>query len=627
LDYLLSTGRIENIIGIPLLEQVDGSVITLSQKAVISSNHVILGEQDHEAFHQFAPHAISITRINLPSNITQLLQSTTLLNVEPLAVDHVISYITQAPSHFGPFSEVSSTPFKKYVSWISRFFEWLQCSPLENTLHCHLPNYPLLPVHTGELKPISSNIFSANYTHTSNGLVRLLQHVGLSFLYSGVSITAQKYLDHHLKSLGNPHHIFTSLPSLLPPLSDSEIHTLQEYILSHRWTIQKNSTLLAVLKRLPIYRHMVPSDPPLSQSNKSVANYLTKWSNIPDNIIFRIVAPDVTILPMVKNTFFTPQSQLSLVQVFDQTLGITSNIDILQLAIHHFQSQPQDLQARFLELISTTHIPSTSLAQLKSVPFILCADKEFHTLQGLVDPTDRLAKLLPPHSPHLPQYQTTSQRRIVDNLKSLSLLPNTLTMEIFQEIVDIITKKEDTQLSNLLLEFLNDNSTSWSIPSLLPNSPWLDTTAGLSSPAQSHDFKFAELCNRVQPLLKRGKKIQSQKLLCALHWNVPPSLQIVVAQFKALVNEENPCCPDLFPVTSFLGLHFEELSRGGYLQELKQFVKGKSWVPTSGPTLTSTTFAIFQQDHLIHPFKQITSQYVDNGNARSFLQAMGCMEK
>jgi hypothetical protein len=625
LDYLLSTGRVENIIGIPLLEQVDGSVITLSQRTGVSSNHVIFGEQDHEVFHQFAPHAISITRINLPSNITQLLQSTTLLNVEPLAADHVISYITQAPSHFGPFSGLFSIPFKQYVSWISRFFEWLQCSPLEKILCGHLPKSPLLPVHTGELKPISSNIFSTNSTH--NGLVGLLQHVGLSFLHSGVSITAQKYLDHHLKSLSNPHHIFTSLPPLLPPLSDSEIHTLQDYIISYRQIIQKNSPLLAVLKRLPIYRHMVPSDPPLSQSNKSVANYLTRWSNIPDGIVFRIVASGVAVLPMVQDTFFTPQSQLSLVQVFDQELGITSNIDILQLAIHHFQSQPQDLQARFLEIVSKTHIPSTSLSQLKSIPFIMCADEKFHTPQGLVGPTDRLAKLLPPHSPHLPQYQTIPQKMIVNHLKSLSLLPNTLTMEIFEEIVDVIIKKQDTQLSNLLLEFLNDKSTSWSIPSLLLNSPWLDTTAGLSSPAQSHDYKFAELCNRVQPLLKRGKKIQSQKLLRALHWNVPPSLQIVVAQFKALVNEENPCCPDLFPVTSFLGLHLGELSRSGSLQELEKFVGGKSWVPTSGPMLTSTTFAIFKQDHPIPPFKQIASQFADNKDARSFLQAMGCMEE
>ena len=299
------------------------------------------------------------------------------------------------------------------------------------------------------------------------------------------------------------------------------------------------------------------------------------------------------------------------------------------MAIHHFQSQPQDLQARFLELISTTHIPSTSLSQLKSIPFILCSDGELHTLEALVDPTGRLAKLLPPLSPHLPQYQTTLQKKVLDNLKTLSLLPNTLTMQIFQEVVDAIIQKQDTKLSNLLLEFLNDNSASWSIPTLLLESPWLDTTAGLSSPASSHDYKFAELCNLVLPLLKRGKRIQSQKLLYALHWNIPPSLQIVVAQFKALViaNEKNPYCPNLFPVTSFLGVHLEKLSGSNHLQELEQFVKGRSWVPTYGPTLTSTTFAIFKQDQLIHPFKQITSQFADNKDARSFLEAMGCMEK
>ena len=612
----------------PLIEQADGLVIALSQRTGTSPNHVIFGEQDHEVFCQFAPHAISTVEINLPSAIAQLLQSTTLLNVEPLAAHHIITYIACAPSHFGPFSGVFSTPFTQYVSWISKFFEWLQCSPLENTLHSHLPKYPLLPIHNGKLEPISSDIFSTNYTHAGNELMRLLQRVGLPFLHSGISPVAQKYLDHNLKSLDNPCHVFTSLTPLLLPLSDSEIHTLQDYTLSHRWTIQKDQNILAILKNLPIYNHMVPSNSPLPQSNNFAANYLTEWSSIPNSDIV-IVAPDVNILPMVQNTFFVPQSQLSLVQVFDQTLGITSSTDILLLAIHHFQSQPQDLQARFLELMSTTHIPSTSLSQLKSIPFILCSDGKLHTLGTLVDPTDRLAKLLPPHSSHLPRYHTTLQKRILDNLKSLSLLPNTLTMEIFEEVVDIIIQKQDTQLSNLLLEFLNDNSTSWSLPTLLLNSPWLDTTAGLSSPATSRDHKFAELCNLVLPLLRRGKRIQSQKLLHALHWNIPPSLQTVVAQFKALVkaNEKNPHCVDLFPVTSFLGLHLEELSRSDYLQELEQFVKGKSWVPTYGPSLTSTTFAIFKQDQLIYHFKQIISQFADDRDARSFLQAMGCKEK
>ena len=602
-------------------------MIALSKRTDFSSNHVILGEQDHEVFHQFTPHAISIARINLPTTITQLLQSTTLLNVEPLAAGHVISYLTHAPSHFGPFSGLNSSNFTQYVHWVSKFFEWLQHSPLENNLCSHLPKHPLLPVHSGELKPISSHIFSASYTHTNKKLVELLQHVGLSFLHTGISVIAQEYLDCHLRSLNNPNHVFTSLPPLLQPLSDPEIHTLQDYVLSHRWTIQKDPEVLAILKRLPIYSHMVPFNPSLPQSNNSVINYHTKWSSISDGVALKIVAPDVTILPLVPNTFFAPQSQLSLVQVFDQSLGITSNLDISQLAINHFPSQPPDLQTRFLKLLSTMHIPSTFLSQLKSIPFILCADGELHTLHTLVDPTDGLSNLLPPHSPHLPQYQTTLQRRMINNLKSLSLLPNTLTLEIFQEIVEIIIQKQDTQLSHSLLKFLDDNPTSWSIHSLSLDSPWLDTTEGLSPPTKSHGHKFAELCNRVLPLLKGVKRIQSHKLLHALHWNTPPPLQIVVAQFKALVNEENPSCPDLFPVISFLGLHLKELSRSGYLQELEQFVKGRSWVPTYGPTLTSVTFAIFKQDHVIHPFKQITSQFANSRDARSFLQKMGCMEE
>lgn len=618
LGYLLSTGRAENVIGIPLLERIDGSVVALSQRMEKSPNHVILGEADHQVFHQFAPHAISITRIGLSNTITQLLQSTTLLNVEPLAVDHVLTYITLALSQFASLAGVSSNT---YVNWISRFFEWLQCSPLEKVLHGHLHKYSLLPVLSGELKPISSNIFSTNYAHTSNKLVGLLQHIGLSFLHTGVSATAQKCLD--LKSLDDPHHLFTSLPPLHQPLSEPEIHILHDYILSHRWTIQNNQVVLAILKKLPIYNHMVPFDPSPSQLN----NYLTKWSNIPDGVIFRVVALDVTVLPMIPNTLFTPQSQLSLAQVFDKALGITSNIDVIQLAIHHFQSQPPGLQARFLELLSRMHIPSTSLSKLKSIPFIPCADGEFHALQALVDPTDELAKLLPPHSSHLPQCKTALQKRMINSLKSLSLLPNTLTIEIFQEVVDIIIKEQNAQLSNLLLEFLNDNPTSWSISNLLPNSPWLDTTKGFSSPANSHGYQFTELCNRILPPLKRTKRIQSQKLLDALHWNTPPPLQIVIAQFKALVNEENPSCPEIFPVISFLGSHHDELSTGGYLKELEHFVKGRSWVPTSGPALTSATFAIFKQDQLIHPFKQIISQFADNMDARSFLQAMGCMER
>jgi len=155
----------------------------------------------------------------------------------------------------------------------------------------------------------------------------------------------------------------------------------------------------------------------------------------------------------------------------------------------------------------------------------------------------------------------------------------------------------------------------------------LDTTAGLSSPANSHDHRFAKLCNRALPLPMRVRRIQSQRLLDALHWDTPPALQVVITQFKALVKEGSPSCPELLPVTSFLGSHLKELSKGGYLQDLEQFIKGRSWVPTHGPKLTSAMFAIFRQDLAINPFKHIVSQFADDRDARSFLEKMGCMEK
>ena len=339
----------------------------------------------------------------------------------------------------------------------------------------------------------------------------------------------------------------------------------------------------------------------------------------------RVVAPDITLLPIVPNTFFT--SEPSIVQVLDQKLGIMSNLEVLQLIIHNFQSQPPELQAKFLEQFSTTHIPSALLSHLRSIPFILCADGQLHAPQTLVDPINRLAKLLPLNSFRLPQCETTLQQMMVNNLRSLSLLPSSLTKEIFQEIVNTIIKEKDTKLSNSLLDFLDDDTISWSLPNLLLDCPWLDTTSGLSPPAGSHGHHFAELCNRVLPLPKKARRIQSQKLLHALHWDGPPALQVVVTQFRTLVSEENPSCPELLPVTSFLGSHLGELSRSGHLQELKQFIKGKSWVPTSGSTLTSTTFAIFKQDLIIRPFKQIISLFADNKDARSFLQAMGCTDK
>lgn len=623
LDYLLSTSKVENIIGVPLVQQVDGSVIALSQRA--DTNHVLFEEADQVIFHQFDPQAISVTRTNLPSTAIQLFKSTTILNVELLGANHVMNYVDHALHYFGPFTGASSCVSDQYITWISRFFEWLQFSPLEGILHSCLHECSLLPVNGGQPKPISSGVFSTNHTHANWGLVQLLQSLGLSFLHPGISVPAQKYLDPHLKSLNNPLHVLTSLPSLHQGLSDPDICSLQDYILSHKWTIQRDQVILGILRTLPIYKHMVPSNLPSLQSSSSMTNYLTEWSTIPNGTVIRAVAPDTALLPMVPNTFFTPH--LSLVQVLDQRLGVMSNLEVLQLIIGNFQSQPPELQAKFLEQLSTTHIPSASLSHLQSIPFILCADGQFHTPKTLVDPIDRLAKLLPLDSPRLPLYQTPLQQRMVNNLRSLSLLPNTITVEIFQEIVGVIVNNKDTQLSRLLLNLLDDDTISWYIPNLLLDSPWLETTHGLSPPAGSHDHCFAELCNRVLPLLKRAKKIQSQKLLHALHWNTPPTLQVIVTQFKALVSEGNPSCPELFPVTLFLGSHLEELSRSGHLQELEQSVKGRSWVPTSGSTLTSTTFAIFRQDLIIHPFKRITSMFADNRDTRSFLQAMGCMDR
>jgi len=626
LDYLLSTGEVGNIIGIPLIEQVNGSVIALSQKMDTSPNHVLLEEQDQIVFCQFDPQAISIAAVDLPDTTIQLLKSTTLLNVESMGVHHVLSYIDQALYYyFGPPPGTSSIVSDQYVHWVSGFFEWLLCSSLEKILCGHLCNQSLLPVNSGQLKSISSGVFSSKYTHISDGPVQVLQDIGLSCLDPGISVLAQKYLDPFLKSLNNPHDVFTSLPPLYQGLSDLEICSLQDYILSHKWAVQKDQAVVAILRTLPIFQHMVPSNTSFLGSGGSVTNYLIEWSSIPDGVDIRVVAPSITLLPVLPNTFFT--SQLPLVQIVDQALEIKSTFDILQLVIDHFQPQSLDLQSKFLKQLSIMHIPSTSLSSLQSIPFVLGADGQFYAPQMLVDPTSRLANLLPPNSPHLPLYQGALQQEMVDNLRSLSLLPKTLTMDIFQEIVGVIVDNKDTQLSTLLLDFLDDDTMSWSMPDLLLDSSWLDTTDGLSPPAGSHDHHFAELCNHVLPLPKRVKKIQSQKLLHALCWNTPPALQVIVTQFKALVIEGNPSCPELFPVTSFLGSHLEELSRSGCLQELEQFTKGKNWVPTNGSILTSTTFAIFRQDLIIPPFKQVISLFADNGDVRSFLQAMGCMEE
>ena len=623
LDYLLSTGRVENIIGIPLVEQVDGSVIALSPRTDNSPNHVLLEESDQAVFRQFDPQAISIARAALPSTAIQLLRSTSILDVEPLGANHVMSYIDHALHYFGPFPGASPGDSDPYIHWVSEFFEWLQCSSLEKSLHGHLRQYSLLPVSSGQLEPISS-VFSITHAHGGDELVQLFRNLGLLCLHPGISAHAQRYLEPHLKSFNNPHHVLTSLPPLHQGLSDSDVHSLQDYVLSCRWAIQKDQVLLDILRTLPIYNHMVPSDV-LHESGNSVTNYLTEWSRIPAGVDIRVVAPDVTLLPVIPNTFFT--SRLSLVQVIDQAIRAESARDLLQLVIHHFQSQSPDLQAKFLEQFSTMHIPSTILSRLQSIPFILGADGQFHAPQMLVDPTSRLAKLLPPNSPRLPQHQTFLQQKMVNGLQSLLLLSKTLTMEIFEEVVGIIIDKQDIQLSNLLLDFLDDDTSSWSISDLLLNDPWLDTTHGLLPPTSSHDHHYAKLCNHVLRLPKRTNRIQSQKLLCGLGWNKPPTLQVVVKQFRALVSEGDPLCLELFPVTSFLGSYIKELSRGSHLEELKQFSKGKSWVPTSGSTLTSATFAIFRQDLVIHPFKQIRSQFADNVGTRSFLKAMGCMEE
>ena len=624
LDYLLSTGKVENIIGIPLVEQVDGTVVALSRRTDTSPNHVLLEELDRVVFRQFDPQAISIAGTDLPGTAIQLLKSTTLLDVEPLGINHVTSYVDYALCYFGPFPGAPSNIPDQYIHWVSGFFEWLQCSPLEKILRSHLHGCSLLPVNSGQLKPISSGVFSTTHAHLSDGLVQMFQSLGLFCLHPGISALAQQYLEPYLKPLNNPHHVLTSLPPLHQRLSDSDIHSLQDYILSHRWAIQKDQVTKAILKTLPIYNHMVPSDVSY-QSGNSMINYLTKWSSIPDGVDIWVVAPNITLLPVVPNVFFT--SQLPLLQVIDQTLGVKSALDIIQLMVHYFKTQPPTLQANFLEQLSTMHIPSTSLSHLQSIPFVVGADGQFHAPQMLVDPASRLANLFPPHSPRLPQYQTTIQQRMVDSLRSLSLLPKTLTMEIFQEVVGIIMDKQDTQLSNLLLDFLDDDSTSWLIPDLLLDHPWLDTTQGLLPPANSHDHRFTKLCNRVLPLPRRAKRIQSRRLLSGLCWNKPPTLQVIVAQFKALVSEGDSSCPEIFSVISSLGSCLEELSEGGHLQELQQFTKGRSWVPTNGSTLTSTAFAILEQDIVIPPFKQITPQFAGDKNAKFFLQKMGCTEK
>lgn len=620
LDYLLSTGDVLNIVGLPFIKTVGGRVaILMALNSKPLKTYTMLDRKEFDVFGSCDDDSIIALKA-LPSPVAKSLQAygPKYINVENLGSERIVEYLRLYPNRLD---------LRRAILWLSNFWVWMNTYSDRTELFPKIKQLSLLPSTQG-LKTAETALFKSRGEHPV--YVEHLTSLGVAFLDADVTQTAQAVITSHelLNSISNLHALLDSLPpntsSLL--LNKDTSSTILRFISAQAsasctsWG-SFNENQIHQLKKLPIYPVLVSSETTSPTVNRT---------SIPDGYSIRTISRP-SFLPVIENIVFVEAQSLApplLGYLQPDNPEPLSDIQFIGLTLDHFAAQSNSLQGVVLQhLVHRRHqLPPSLLSHLVEIAFVVSVDGLKRKPGEVVDPLSPIACLYEGDSARQVRTANNSEQAIVASLRSLQLMQHKLTIAMVKERIEFISSDHSSpssiNLSRSLLAVVYSTHFDCSQLPLVPGQKWLPTNQGLCVPEWCRDGEQNQphLFDEVLGVLQQGIQIP-HSLRSVFGWDRPIEIATIIEQFNRVLNKNGDKQEKVVDIIKELGGRDRSSSD---LATLRSITAERSWVPTSSGQLAQTVDAVFSRPIAEAGFEEILHM---NLNARNFLLDMGCSEK
>ncbi|KZP24220.1 hypothetical protein FIBSPDRAFT_1042284 [Athelia psychrophila] len=640
-SYLLTTGNIGLLVGLPLVRQANGEFTSLESHQPSKHNHVLLDGASLNVFRDCDKDAIDLTQFSPREAELFLSAGPTTVNVATLDVKCILMYLKCAFANFMVVIDgaATGTLSEDFIRWLISFWEWLGEWDLRSQLYQLIGTLPLIPTLRNSLLPVMQGVMGDAPPNVS--VFEDLESLGISFIHTGMSKLARIPLVEQglMKSVKNGVHILEQLsPILVYRIRSETTESLRTYML----TVLAGSVRLGpltveqarTLRALPMF--------PILTTRPDATTALTTIGAI-DGIANIISVNKTSLLPVIPNTAYIEGCDM-LLDILPDIFEKNNLVKMLALAVHHIGTQSKHLQCTILNHM-VNHRDDITIGQKKKLaraPFVtvgIPTSGELRAAKDLFDPDCAVANLFSKHDFHIPSTSSKEDKVTVYGLKTLGLFRTTLSKEAIEERITHLAQsyreKESHRLALNLLQIIVDQNIDVRDVSNLRSSRWLPVaqeshTGGLctSEECRHRDAHAAALFDQVLPSLQ--VKHLTESFMVALKWRAPLDLNIIITQLDHVIKQgpSESSFKKLRAIIIELGERVDKLTDYD-VERLQDLTSGRSWIPISKVFLSTTGRAVLSSRGSILPrgFHKIPEILSEDGGTRRFICLMGCTER
>jgi sacsin len=340
-------------------------------------------------------------------------------------------------------------------------------------------------------------------------------------------------------------------------------------------------------------------------------------------------------VPQIPNTTWINLRSISqdILQYLDPNYpSPLSGSDMQELMLTHFQSQASEAQLAFVHYLVSNDgsVSLKTLRRLEGIEFVLARDGKSRAPKDLVDPEAPLSRLFPGNSSSLPDTSESHLRTLVDNLRTLKLFINKLSLDILYDRIHFVSSNqsaESEQLAKVLINFvsrLRFDCRHLFDSTLSRDLKWIPTLTGLQSPlscrdASSHHGK-THLFDEVMPMVNSDVHV-GHYLRKAFLWDDEVPFEVISRQLAKVLDCPEPSYRKVRAIVDHLA---RQTFGGNELFCLRELLRDKKWVPTREGCLVSVPFALLGGEDIPAVGFYLV---VFETHLHEFLRNMGCVDR
>jgi hypothetical protein len=648
MEYLALTSSpptLELLSDLPWFSRTDGSLVSLTSPS--ASTQWIIPETEEEAW-LFAddPHMLAWNCVSDDLRVHLLKASAAeVLNVTPLHVALVSTFLASRFSHLDSSTdELPEAYVTHHFDWLVRFWTWIAQWPArENffkTQAGRVQHLHLLPTSRKSLRKMSSQVVI--FRNVSQVVVKAWGALGVHGLHDSiprdaVSIFKEK---HFALEQGTPGFVALLIKSCImdrqPLLDQHSFKHIRDSLTSGlrleaepEFSVEDQNKLL----QLPVFMvRLLPGN----NSILGPASGKRIFISLPDNYpLPRLLNDQIVYVDM--GDFSTA----NLIKLVDRNrLEICSELDILRLAIEHWDSQPTDLQDRFISNIFDNRRHTFELRErLKTLNFVSVNQIDHRVPpRGLIHPHSSLAVLYKGEAGKIPTGLLASRRYLLV-MENESFVKSSLDESIVQERLEYLSSGAPDEKANVnkaaaLVKLLNQSWRSSYGPhiSRRRSMKWFPCNGlSLVDPDHCRDSHpgphahpyYYNFCLNILD----GIVVSELGFRSALGWSDPIPSPVLIEQLRKTLNTSDRKRDRLVELLNYLGRLRSEGRLTREVEHLKQIVEGQLWIPVmrsiGSHNMATSKHAVLLESGLRPPFRQVDPQL----RYPHFLLEMGCTQR